>query len=247
MGTDENDFRMNAWMARAHYAAGQHADTFYFADRAAQHEVPLGLYVAGVRHSTGQGGLNDPEKGAELLVASVAAGFTPAFHALAISLVNGTGGVADAGLAVDFLRLVIDEGFGPAVTTLGYTYFDSTYLAKDDVESQRLLRQGAEYGDAAAYVELGRYAENSIAGPTDPQAALALYAKAIELGDMEALVPLTQLCLDGRGVRKDAGMAGDLLLRAAASGDSKLGFCSSRSDAYVPRGRQHSPMARFRK
>lgn len=221
MGTGENDFRMNAWMSRAYYAAGQYEDAFYFADRAAQNDVPLGLYVAGVLYTTGQGVAADPNKGADLLMQAVAAGFTPAFHALALNLINGLGVEEDVALAVDFLRLAADEGFGPSATMLGYMYFDGNRLPKDDAEASRLMRLGAHNGDAEAYAVLGRFAEVGIAGPVDMVAAAQNYTTAVDLGYGEALLPLARLYLSGRGVDKDVGVARQLLSRAAEQGDGE--------------------------
>jgi uncharacterized protein len=221
MGSGENDFRMNAWMARAYYAAGQYADAYYFADRAAQNDVPLGLYLAGVLYSSGQGVQSDPAKGGQLLMAAVEAGFTPAFHALAISLINGTGVAVDTDLALDFLHFAADEGFGRAATTLGQMYFAGVGLPKDDLEAHRLMRLGAHFGDAEAFYELGHYAQDGIAGPVDDEAAVFNYFTAVDMGNHDALLPLAKLILAGRGTEMDPAMARELLKRAASLGNTE--------------------------
>ena len=221
MGSGDNDFRMNAWMARAYYAAGQYADAFYFADRAAENDVPLGLYLAGVLYSAGQGVDADTGRGADLLMAAVEAGFTPAFHALAISLLNGTGVNVDTDLAVDFLQLAADEGFGPAATTLGRMYLAGVGVPSDEMEAHRLMRLGAHYGDADAFYELGHYAEIGIAGPVDPQTAVFNYFTAVDLGNKDALLPLAKLLLAGKGVDRNPAAARELLTQAAADGSSE--------------------------
>lgn len=219
LGSGENDYRLNAWLARAYYAAGQYGDASYFADRAAEEEVPLGLYIAGVLYSNGAGVERDPSIGSALLSAGVEADFVPAFHALAINLINGTGVQTDPELAREFLQLAADAGFAQSATTLGYMYFDGIGTAKDDAESARLLRLGAHLGDGAAMHQLGWYAEQGIGGPVDVATAEEFYWAAIETGNAQSMVNLAGLYIEGRGLQRDLETAGALLARAASLGN----------------------------
>lgn len=220
MGTGSNDYRLNAWMARAFYSVGQFEDAAYFADRAAAEGVPLGQYVAGILYSNGDGVAADAEKGAQLLVAAAEAGFVPAYQGLAISLLNGVGVAQDPSLAVEFLQFAADEGFGPAATTLGQLYAEGLGVQQSDAESARLYRLAVHLGDPEGMFELGRYAEAGIAQPADEAKAADLYWSAIEHGSTAPLMNLAMLYLDGRGVDEDQDLAAELIARAAALGDS---------------------------
>lgn len=164
MGSGENDFRMSAWIARAYYAAGQYGDAFQFAERAAGEGVALGIYLAGVMYSKGEGVALDGGRGIDLLTASAEAGFVPAYHALAVNLINGTGVDAQPEMAVGLLQFAADEGYGPAATTLGYMYYDGVGVTQDDAEAARLMRLAAHLRDPEGMQVSAWFIEQGIGG-----------------------------------------------------------------------------------
>lgn len=219
LGYGDNYYRVSAWLARGYYAAGSYQDALYYAERAAQEGVPLGQYIAGVIYSNGEAGDTQPEYGLAHLIAAAEVGFVPAYHALAINLINGTGVEQELSLAIEFLSVAADEAFGPAATTLGMLYYDGLGVEKDDVESARLLRLARHYGDADGVHELALYAEYGVAGPVDKAKAAALHEEAIGLGSRASLTRLAKLYIAGEGVAQDMETGRTLLQRAATRGD----------------------------
>jgi hypothetical protein len=113
-----------------------------------------------------------------------------------------------------------------------------TPIPASDAECLARLRQHVEGGVPAAIRQLGYYTENGDLGlAPSPKRAARLYARAVALGDVEAMVNLGVLHEHGLGVRLDYKKMTKYFRMAADRGDA-MAICnlgnSYRSGQGVP-------------
>jgi TPR repeat protein len=193
-----------------------------FAERLAQANDPLAMFVLGKNADSNQEKVAWYQKAAEQ-------GYAQAQTNLGYYYQNGIGVEKDEKEAVRLYRLAAEQGNAVAQSNLGYCYRTGIGVEKDEKEAVRLYRLAAEQGNAVAQTNLGYCYRTGIGVEKDEKEAVRLHRLAAEQGNAQGQTHLGYCYWNGIGVKKDEKEAVRLYRLAVEQGDAKaqnnLGYC----------------------
>jgi TPR repeat protein len=135
----------------------------------------------------------------------------------------GRGVPVDRAVATRWYRLAAEVGLPAGQHALGLTWWRGHYwtglaLEGSYDEAVRLFELAAQGGHAPSFLYLGLALDHGYGVEPDPLLAEEWYERAIEAGDVEAMVRLAELVASDRVPNADPARARDLLESAAVLG-----------------------------
>jgi uncharacterized protein len=119
--------------------------------------------------------------------------------------------------AIDAYRKAADKGSSAAMVELGSLLASGSAGPKDETEARTLFARAAQAGNARGAANLAALSADG-GGSSDPAAARAMLAKAVETNSAEAQFQLGLMMANGVGGPKDDAGARGLFEKAAAQG-----------------------------
>ncbi|MBA4763359.1 DUF2610 domain-containing protein [Sphingomonas sp.] len=149
------------------------------------------LYLLALAHWDGVGGASkDVQLSAALLRRSVARGSGRAASSLGVYLCCDAAGPKNDAEAVEWFRVGSWLKFAGATRNLGISYRDGSGVKKDLAEAIRLLELAGNQGDTRAWSNIGWLYNNNDHGLRDKVKARGYFQKAVDSGDLSAVIPL---------------------------------------------------------
>ncbi|NEU11860.1 peptidase C14, caspase catalytic subunit p20 [Methylobacterium sp. BTF04] len=151
---------------------------------------------------------------------AAASGNLRAQVSLGLILETGDGVPRDPKAGIALYETAAEAGSADGAINLAVALMQGAGVATDPKRAVELLKRASEAGSAIATYNLGVLAQDGTIPEQDQ--ALTYFEKATELGEPRGFVPAAILLDEGRGIRKDANAAAEMLLRgiAADTGDA---------------------------
>lgn len=179
-GTDANIDEGLRWLEEA--ATSGHVQAQYFLARA---------------HETGNGTPANPAEAQRWYRRAAEAGLPIAQRSLGMLYLTGAGVDTNAEEALRWLEAAASAGDPGAMFNLGQAHASGTVLAQDDARAYVWFARAADSDLPRAITAQARFAELGRGIDADTDAAIALYRRAAEAGDIAAMQRLGQLAAAG--------------------------------------------------
>ena len=173
-------------------------------------------------YRAGRGVTQDAERAVRLFELAVARGNSHAMWELSLHARNGWSVPRDTTRALALAKAAADAGDPAGMNVLGVMHRDGIGTPKNDAEARGWFERAALLLNSYAMVNLGRFLKEGRAGlARDPEAAVALWRKAVLRGDNPwAKVALAEALERGEGVAKNEAEA-RVLYQAAVEQDAE--------------------------
>ena len=193
--------------------------------RAANANLPLGLYLLGVMSDVGTGVERDQVKAVQLYKQAAEKGLRPAQARYGLALLEGRAIGRNAVTGETWLRRAALAGDPEASALLGDLYARGGELPPNFVEAADWYLRSAEGGHAVSARALATLYMTSMGVPRDQEKAAYWLRISGESGDRAARADLGNLILAGGGEPvEDGGKARDWFYDAASGGDLVAAF-----------------------
>ncbi len=206
--------------------------------KAAAAGVPMAYFNLGVAYYNGDGLPTDDKQSCKWFKLASNAGVEPAREAVqraketlsaarfrdcelqvANAYCEGKEITRDYSRAIGLYKVLAAEGYGEASERLAAMYDRGWGVPSDPKQSVFWLERGADQGSSLAQYELGRLYELAIHVPQDYSRALKLYHASANGLFTPALMALSKMYMDGRGVKANPQTAFMWALLAADRGN----------------------------
>ncbi len=177
-----------------------------FALMAAEAEKGSGnaMLTLGRFYEQGVGVSRNYTKALEWYEKAAKAGQPEGYYNLGVCCEIGMGTAADAAKALQNYQKAADMGFALAMYKLSTLYISGTGTAKDAAKGTAYLEKAADTGMAAAANDLGGiYLAGLLGRKKDEKKALAMFMRAADLGNLEAIKNIAVMHKDGIGTKAD--------------------------------------------
>lgn len=173
-------------------------------------------------YRAGRGVTKDVERAVRLFSLAVERGNSHAMWELSIHVRNGWSVARDPARALALGRSAAEAGDAAGMNVLGVMHRDGIATPKSDTEARLWFERSAQLLNSYAMVNLGRLLKEGRGGlARNPEAAVALYRKAVLRGDNPwAKVALAEALEKGEGVAKNEAEA-RALYQAAVNQDAE--------------------------
>ena len=230
--------------AMIYYNQKRYKDAITMFAELAQYRYAPSMYYVGLCYLNGTALTKNDQLAYKFISDAAEMGYRMALYDQAVMLDNGTGTEVDKAKAHSLFVKAAEQDEPRALVEMAHRYFDGTMVAQDSAKAEELLRNAAEQEHTIAMLEYGLLLQEDgrnglkyIKAAADNKNADALmwliehtrstgndknvyrYARSLhQLGDKRGTKVLADCYFEGRGVRRDKGLAKDLY-REAGSGE----------------------------
>ena len=230
--------------AMIYYNQKRYKDAITMFAELVQYRYAPSMYYVGLCYLSGTGLTKNDQLAYKFISDAAEKGCGMALYDQAVMLDNGTGTEVDKAKAHSLFIKAAEQDEPRALVEMAHRYFDGTMVAQDSAKAEELLRNAAEQEHTIAMLEYGLLLQDDgrnglkyIKAAADNKNADALmwliehtrstgndknvyrYARSLhQLGDKRGTKVLADCYFEGRGVKRDKGLAKDLY-REAGNGE----------------------------
>ena len=166
------------------------------------------MLTLGRFYEQGVGVARNYTKAMEWYEKAAKAGQAEGYYNLGVCYEIGMGVTADAGKAIQNYQKAADMGLALAMYKLSSIYISGTGAPRDAAKGISYLEKAANAGMAVAANDLGGiYLSGLLGQKKDEKKALAMFTKAADLGNLEAVKNIAVMHKDGVGTKADPAAA----------------------------------------
>ena len=197
--------------------------------KAGSSNEPSALYLLGqVREQGVKTMAANPQAARQIYQQAAALKHAPSMVKLGHLLEFGIGGDTSLEQAVVWYRKAMDLGDGEACYKLALLARQGKGLAVSEAEAFKLFLQAGIREFAPAATEIGDAYRFGTGITPDPFAAVTWLSRAVEAGDPDAMVSLSEMMLSSQGIPYNASLLGQLTQRAFTVGNPRAGLLLAR-------------------